>query len=73
MSAEDDKQALPPGFRLGAYRVVRILGVGGFGVTYLCERTGLAVQVAVKEYLPNEIAVRGGTEVHPKSAGDREG
>ena len=32
MSAEDHKQALPPGFRLGAYRVVRILGVGGFGV-----------------------------------------
>ena len=73
MSAEDHKQALPPGFRLGAYHVVRVLGVGGFGVTYLCEHTGLAVQVAVKEYLPNEIAVRDGTEVHPKSAGDREG
>ena len=72
MSAED-KQALPPGFRLGAYHVVQVLGVGGFGVTYLCEHTGLAVQVAVKEYLPNEIAVRDGTEVHPKSAGDREG
>ena len=73
MSAEDHKQALPPGFRLGAYHVARVLGVGGFGVTYLCEHTGLAVQVAVKEYLPNEIAVREGTEVHPKSAGDREG
>ncbi len=73
MSAEDHKQALPPGFRLGAYHVVRVLGVGGFGVTYLCEHAGLAVQVAVKEYLPNEIAVRDGTEVHPKSAGDREG
>ncbi len=73
MSTEDHKQALRPGFRLDAYRVVRVLGVGGFGVTYLCEHTGLAVQVAVKEYLPNEIAVRDGTEVHPKSAGDREG
>ena len=73
MSAEDHKQALRPGFRLGAYHVLRVLGVGGFGVTYLCEHTGLAVQVAVKEYLPNEIAVRDGTEVHPKSAGDREG
>ena len=73
MSVEDHKHALPPGFWLGAYRVVRILGVGGFGVTYLCEHTGLAVQVAVKEYLPNEIAVRDGTEVYPKSAGDREG
>ena len=70
---EDHKQALPPGFELGAYRVVRVLGVGGFGVTYLCEHAGLSVQVAVKEYLPNEIAVRDGAEVHPKSAGDREG
>ena len=73
MSASDHKQALPPGFRLGAYRVVRVLGVGGFGVTYLCEHAGLGVQVTVKEYLPNEIAVRDGTEVHPKSPGDREG
>ena len=73
MSANDHKQALPPSFRLGPYRVVRVLGVGGFGVTYLCEHTGLGVEVAVKEYLPNEIAVRDGTEVHPKSAGDREG
>ena len=73
MSTEDHKQALPGGFRLGSYRVVRVLGVGGFGVTYLCEHAGLDVQVAVKEYLPNEIAVRDGTAVHPKSAGDREG
>ena len=73
MSSEDHKQALPAGFQLGAYHVVRVLGVGGFGVTYLCEHAGLGVQVAVKEYLPNEIAVRDGTEVHPKSADDREG
>ena len=73
MSVEDHKQALPAGYRLGSYRVVRVLGAGGLGVTYLCEHGGLGVQVAVKEYLPNEIAVRDGTEVHPKSAGDREG
>ena len=73
MSDQDHKQALPHGFRLGSYRVVRVLGVGGFGVTYLCEHAGLGVQVAVKEYLPNEIAVRDGTAVLPKSAGDREG
>ncbi len=33
MSAEDHKQALRPGFRFGAYHVVRVLGVGGFGVS----------------------------------------
>ena len=73
MSANDHKQALPQGFRLRAYRVVRVLGVGGFGVTYLCEHAGLGVQVAVKEYLPNEIAVRDGAGVYPKSPSDREG
>ena len=73
MSADDHKQALPPGFTLGSYRIERVLGVGGFGVTYLCEHGGLGVQVAVKEYLPIEVAVRDGAEVHPKSVGDREG
>ena len=73
MAGEDHKQALPAGFCLGSYRVLRVLGVGGFGVTYLCEHAGLGVQVAVKEYLPNEIAVRDGAAVQPKSASDREG
>ena len=73
MNDEGHKQALPPGTRLGSYRVVRVLGVGGFGVTYLCEHAGLGVRVAVKEYLPNELAVRDGASVHPKSAADREG
>ncbi len=73
MNTQDHKQALPPGFRLGNYRVVRVLGAGGFGVTYLCEHGGLGVTVAVKEYLPNDIAVRSGSAVAPKSAADREG
>ena len=41
---EDHKQALPTGFHLSSYRVVRVLGVGGFGVTYLCEHTGQGVR-----------------------------
>ena len=73
MDSHGHKHALPAGFRLGSCRVVRVLGVGGFGVTYLCQHTGLGVRVAVKEYLPNEIAVRDGAAVLPKSAGDREG
>ena len=71
MEIDYHKQALPPGFRLGTYDVVRILGIGGFGVTYLCKHIALAVQVAVKEYLPNQIAVRDGMEVQPKAADDR--
>ena len=72
MSDADHKQALPPGHQLGHYRLLEVLGVGGFGVTYLGEHVSLGHRVAVKEYLPNEFAVRDGTTVHPKSPADRE-
>ena len=72
MPDSDHKQALPPGCQLGQYRLLEVLGVGGFGVTYLGEHAGLGHRVAVKEYLPNEFAVREGATVHPKSPADRE-
>ena len=72
MTDSDHKQALPPGYQLGHYRLLEVLGVGGFGVTYLGEHVSLGHRVAVKEYLPNEFAVREGATVHPKSPADRE-
>ena len=72
MGEFDHKQALPPGFELKAYRLVDVLGVGGFGVTYLAEHATLGHKVAIKEYLPNEFAVREGATVYPKSEADRE-
>ena len=68
----DYRHALPPDLLVRDYRLVRVLGIGGFGVTYLAEHTTLGHRVAVKEYLPAEFAVRDGTEVHPKSLADRE-
>ena len=47
--------------------------LASFGINYLCEHTGLGVRVVLKEYLPNELALRDSTLVHPKSAADREG
>lgn len=70
MSESQHKQALPPGFLVNGYRVVDVLGVGGFGVTYLARHDKLGHRVAIKEYLPNEFAVRDGTTVHPKSTAD---
>ena len=72
MPDSDHKQALPPGHQLGRYRLLGVLGVGGFGVTYLGEHISLGHRVAIKEYLPNEFAVREGATVHPKSPADRE-
>lgn len=50
--------ALPAGFRLHEYRIDRVLGQGGFGITYLATDVNLNSRVAIKEYLPEEIAFR---------------
>ena len=71
MEESTPKQALPLGHRLQNYRIDGVLGVGGFGVAYLAAHATLGHRVAIKEYLPNEFAVRDGTTVHPKSASDR--
>ncbi len=50
--------ALPAGFRLHEYRIDSVLGQGGFGITYLATDVHLNARVAIKEYLPEEIAFR---------------
>ena len=72
MEERTHKQALPTGYLLQNHRVVSVLGVGGFGVTYLAEHVTLGQKAAIKEYLPNEFALREGATVHPKSETDRE-
>jgi len=51
-------QELPRGYGLQEYRIEKLLGVGGFGLTYLARDENLNLQVALKEYLPGEIASR---------------
>ena len=53
-----DDRVLPAGHRLPYYRVRRVLGRGGFGVTYLAVDERGGGQVALKEYFPVECAVR---------------
>ena len=52
--------ALPAGTELvGDFRIERMLGAGGFGITYLAEETALARLVTIKEYFPSDLAARG--------------
>ncbi len=60
--AENTKK-FPVALRAGTvlnnrYIVGRVLGQGGFGITYLAFDTQLQTKVAVKEYMPNDIATR---------------
>ena len=67
----DHLHALPIGHQLGEYRIERVLGSGGFGITYYAWERHLDMPVAIKEYLPNEFALRtDATTVRPKSTSD---
>jgi len=63
--------ALPPGTRLGEFEVERVLGAGGFGIVYLALDHSLGRRVAIKEYVPSSLAVRGdGPMLTLRSAAD---
>src|SRR5258706_7476252 len=65
--------ALPAGHVLQESRIENLLGVGGFGLTYLALDGTLNLKVALKEYLPGDYALRGADQtIVPKSAGDAE-
>ena len=64
----ENERKYPVALRAGTvlnnrYIVGRVLGQGGFGITYLAWDTKLEARVAVKEFMPNEIATRVGTTV----------
>ena len=58
MESTTPYRSLRPGEMLNWYRIERILGRGGFGVIYLATDTNLAHQVAIKEYIPKDVAQR---------------
>ena len=49
---------MPQGHRIEEYEIVRVLGAGGFGITYLAFDHKLDGPVALKEYFPAGLAGR---------------
>ncbi len=56
--------ALPVGLQLGHYRLLRKIGQGGFGITYLAEHIQSHEQVVIKENLPTFYAYRDKDSLH---------
>lgn len=55
---EDPRVPLPEGTVLGKYTIIRHLGQGGFGITYLARHTKEGTIVVIKEHMPKGIALR---------------
>ncbi|MEM6606308.1 MAG: serine/threonine-protein kinase, partial [Pseudomonadota bacterium] len=66
-------QHLSPGTLIEHYELKDVLGVGGFGITYKGWDTRLERWVAIKEFLPAELAVRDAASRTVKARTDRAG
>ena len=70
---EPDQMVLPMGTKLeDSILIGRVMGKGGFGVTYLGYDLRMNKVIAVKEYFPNGMSYRSGTEVLASDPGSRE-
>ena len=65
------RDALPVGAILRDFTIQAVVGHGGFGIVYRAGHNELDLTVAIKEYLPVELAVREGATVQPRSGTDR--
>lgn len=62
--AQQANHPLPSGHQLEEYTIDRQLSLGGFSIVYLA-RDPEGTQVAIKEYLPNSLALRAKGDIKP--------
>jgi len=70
--AQQANHALPAGYLIDDYCIERQLSLGGFSIVYLAV-DGNGHRVAIKEYLPNSLALRGEGEITPNIAPEHAG
>ena len=63
---------LPVGTRIEEFVIEKVLGSGGFGITYLVRDTSLNRQVVIKENLPSQFAHRDTTSLTVRAGAGRE-
>ena len=69
--SQDLQQPLKIGEELTQYKIIKVLGRGGFGITYLAVDLNLDRQVVIKEFFPKEQVMRSsGSKVQPLSSGN---
>lgn len=69
--AQQANHALPSGHQLEEYTISRQLSLGGFSIVYLANDAS-GNQVAIKEYLPNSLALRSEGEIRPSISAEHQ-
>lgn len=58
MAIQNDPNALKAGSKIAGYEILRVIGSGGFGITYEAASPITSKHVAIKEFFPRGIASR---------------
>jgi serine/threonine protein kinase len=53
---EQHRKPLEPGYEVGGYDIVRVVGQGGFGIVYEARNATTLERVAIKQFYPNALA-----------------